>query len=64
MLKGWAPTGTGRAKAAHKHADIAKRERRKQGWREIRCFWTWPLGHEYDRTGRCVGCNRMWDIYG
>lgn len=25
---------------------------RRARWR---CFWTWPLGHEYI-GGRCIGC--------
>lgn len=33
-----------------------ERERRKQFWREVRCYWTRPFGHAYGKDGRCVGC--------
>lgn len=47
---------------ANRRADSPRREQRR---REIRCFWTWPLGHTYDpATGRCAGCNQLWDTLG
>ena len=65
MLKGWAPTQAGRLKAAHRQAEWeAGKDKRKQMWREVRCFWSWPFGHSYDRSnGKCVGCGHYWDIY-
>jgi len=52
------------------NAKAQLRRRRKERKREIhlsyygplsrraRCFWTWPLGHEYE-NGKCVGCGRI-----
>ena len=44
----------------------AKRAASAEYWRRVRCFWTWPLRHEwvtYERTDgstyrACVGCGR------
>lgn len=49
-----------------------KREKRREYWRRVRCWWTWPFRHEFvryaslnddgDRTGKfhraCVGCTK------
>ena len=51
-------------KRAHRaQRKAAQKGRRSQAWREVRCFWTWPLTHEWgpedeDRKKRCVGCGK------
>lgn len=54
-------------KRAHRsHRKAAKKYRRKQRRRQLRCFWTWPFGHEYIQVEdldtvtvwQCVGCKK------
>lgn len=49
-----------------KRSAIAKANWKKanaQFVREVKCFWTWPLGHEYE-ANNCVGCNKKMLRYG
>ena len=52
---------------ARKRARIAEQKkldaaRRADQWEEIKCWWTWPLGHVYGSSGTCVGCGRYREI--
>jgi hypothetical protein len=46
-------------KAVRERNRRLRAEERADAWEQVKCFWTWPIGHAY-RNGNCVGCDKSY----